>query len=60
LVCPGVAFFVFGMFFVNFGLMHNGIVGKNSIAYFIAMLPFMYVQYKTVVLYFTLKNKFQI
>jgi len=60
LICPGVAFMVFGMFFVNFGLAANGIVDKYSIAYFVAMLPFMYVQFKTVGLYFRLKSKFEI
>jgi hypothetical protein len=60
LICPGVAFMVFGMFFVNFGLAANGIVAKYSLAYFLTMLPFMYVQYKTVTLYFRLKRKFEI
>ena len=58
LICPGVAFFVFGMFFINFGLVFNGVVAKYSIAYFVLMLPFMYVQYKTILCFFTLKRKF--
>ena len=58
LICPGVAFFVFGMFFINFGLAFNCIVDKYSIAYFILMLPFMFVQYKTVIYFFKLKKKF--
>jgi hypothetical protein len=58
LICPGVAFFVFGMFFINLGLAMNGVVAKYSIAYFILMLPFMFVQYKTIVYFFKLKNKF--
>lgn len=58
LICPGVAFMVFGMFFINFGLVFNGIVPKLSIAYFILMLPFIYVQYKTIVYFFKLKGKF--
>ncbi|MEA3512854.1 MAG: hypothetical protein U9R37_04580 [Campylobacterota bacterium] len=60
LICPGVAFFVFGMFFINMGLASNGIVDKNSIAYFLFMLPFIFVQYKTVVYFFKLKNKFSL
>jgi hypothetical protein len=60
LICPGVAFMVFGMFFVNFGLTLNGIVAKYSIAYFIAMLPFVYIQFKTVVYFFKLKRKFSL
>ena len=58
LICPGVAFMVFGMFFINFGLTYNGVIEKYSITYFILMLPFMYIQYKTVRCFFTLKKKF--
>lgn len=58
LICPGVAFFVFGMFFINFGLAYNGIIEKYSIAYFILMLPYIYIQYKTILCFFTLKKKF--
>ncbi len=60
LICPGVAFFVFGMFFINFGLAFNGIVPKLSIAYFILMLPFVFIQYKTIIYFFRLKNKFSL
>jgi hypothetical protein len=59
LICPGVAFMVFGMFFINFGLTYNGIIEKYSLAYFLLMLPFMFVQYKTVLYFFKLKNKFE-
>ncbi|MFY9089177.1 TsoY family (seleno)protein [Arcobacter aquimarinus] len=58
LICPGVAFFVFGMFFVNFGLSFNAIVAKYSIAYFILMIPFIYIQIKTVIYFFKLYKKF--
>jgi hypothetical protein len=58
LICPGVAFMVFGFFFVNFGLTFSGIIAKYSIVYFVMMLPFMYVQYKTVIYFFKLKRKF--
>ena len=60
LICPGVAFMVFGMFFINMGLVLNGVIDKYSIAYFLFMLPFMFVQYKTVVYFFKLKNKFSL
>ena len=60
LICPGVAFMVFGMFFINMGLVMNGVIDKYSIAYFIMMLPFVFVQYKTVVYFFKLKNKFSL
>ncbi len=60
LICPGVAFMVFGLFFVNMGLTMNGVVDKYSAAYFILMLPFVFIQYKTVVYFFKLKNKFSL
>lgn len=59
LICPGVAFMVFGMFFINLGLTYNEVVTKYSIAYFILMLPFVYVQFKTIQVFFVLKKKFQ-
>ncbi|WP_419769677.1 MAG: TsoY family (seleno)protein [Candidatus Marinarcus sp.] len=58
LICPGVAFMVFGMFFVNFGLTFNGVIEKYSLSYFLIMLPFMFVQYKTILYFFKLKRKF--
>ena len=60
LICPGVAFMVFGMFFINMGLVLNGVVAKYSIAYFILMLPFMFIQYRTIIVFFKLKNKFSL
>ncbi len=58
LICPGVAFFVFGMFFLNFGLVFNGIIAKYSIAHFALMSPFIYVQLVTIKVFFALKKKF--
>lgn len=58
LICPGVAFMVFGFFFVNMGLTLNGVVEKYSIAYFLLLVPFIYVQFKTVQYFFRLKGKF--
>ncbi len=57
LICPGVAFFVFGMFFVYFGLLGNGVVDKFSIWYFIILLPFILVQLKTVQIFYKLSKK---
>ena len=57
LICPGVAFTVFGMFFVTFGLVNNGLVRHLSPAYFIILIPFILVQFKTVGLYFRLSCK---
>lgn len=59
LICPGVAFFVFGMFFINFGLTFNTVIAKYSIAYFLLMLPFIYIQIKTIIYFFKLKTKFE-
>lgn len=47
LICPGVAFFVFGMFFIVFGLLRNGLIERFSLQYFIVLTPFVYVQIKT-------------
>jgi hypothetical protein len=58
LICPGVAFMVFGFFFINMGLTLNGVVDKYSVMYFILMLPFMFIQYKTIEYFFRLKSKF--
>lgn len=57
IICPGVAFFVFGFFFVSFGLVQNNIISKFSIAYFLLLAPFIYVQYKTVLTVLKLNNK---
>ncbi|WP_198304508.1 TsoY family (seleno)protein [Arcobacter vandammei] len=58
LICPGVALFVFGMFFINIGLVHNDILDKYSIFYYLFMLPFIYIQIKTIILFFRLYKKF--
>jgi len=60
LICPGVAFMVFGMFFINMGLVLNGVIDKYSFAYFLFLLPFVFVQYRTIVYFFRLKNKFSL
>lgn len=60
LICPGVAMMVFGMFFINLGLVSNGVIAKYSIAYFILMLPYAYIQYKTIMVFMRLKGKFAI
>lgn len=47
LICPGVAIFVFGMFFIFYGLVKNGLVERFSPAYFIILIPFTIIQLKT-------------
>jgi len=57
LICPGVAFFVFGMFFINVGLTHNHIIEHGSWVYFLLMTPFVYVQFRTILVFWKLKSK---
>lgn len=57
IICPGVAFFVFGVFFITFGLVKTSIISHLSIAYFIILLPFIVVQSKTVIIFFRLYRK---
>lgn len=58
LICPGVAFMVFGMFFINLGLVANGIIDKYSLMYLLFHLPFIYIQYQTIIVFMKLKRKF--
>lgn len=48
LVCPWVAIMVFGFFFIHLGLVKTGLLDKFSIAYFIFLAPFIYLQLKTI------------
>ncbi|MGD8909995.1 MAG: hypothetical protein PVI92_11685, partial [Chromatiales bacterium] len=54
LICPGVAFFVFGFFFITFGLLKNGLVAPLSVAYFLILAPFVWIQLKTVAVFMKL------
>jgi hypothetical protein len=49
LICPGVALFVFGFFFLSFGLVHSGLVAHLSPLYFTILLPFSVIQMLSVV-----------
>ncbi len=57
LICPGVAFFVFGMFFISFGLVMPKLVGAGSWMYYLLMVPLIAVQLKTIQVYFRLFGK---
>ncbi|SDG55868.1 TsoY family (seleno)protein [Roseospirillum parvum] len=48
LICPGVALFVVGNFFVHLGLIKTGLVDKYSLVHLALMLPLVYVQWKTI------------
>lgn len=57
LICPGVAFFVFGMFFISFGLVIPKLVSAGSWMYYLLMAPLIAVQLKTIQVYFRLFGK---
>ena len=57
LICPGVAFFVFGMFFLVFGLVQNGLVDLMSPAFFVLIAPLVLVQMQTLRVFFRLLCK---
>lgn len=57
IICPGVAFAVFGFFFVHQGLVLNDIIQQFSVAYFLTLAPFTFVQIKTAQLIFKLNRK---
>lgn len=48
LICPGVAFMVLGMFFIHWGLVKTGILTQFSLVYYILLIPYAYVQFKTI------------
>ncbi len=54
LVCPGVAFFVFGMFFLVFGLVKNDLVTLMSPAFFVLLAPLVLIQLQTLRVFFRL------
>ncbi len=57
LICPGVAFFVFGMFFIVFGLIKNGLVEKFSPTYFALLVPLVYIQVKSILTFLKLSRR---
>ena len=48
LICPGVAFWVFGMFFLDKGLVNSGLLQIFSMPWFILLLPLLLVLVKTI------------
>ncbi len=57
LICPGVALFVFSMFFIHLGLIRVGVLERFSIAYFVLLLPLVYLQAKTVLVLLRLNRR---
>ncbi|MEN8904567.1 MAG: hypothetical protein ABF289_01260 [Clostridiales bacterium] len=48
LICPGVAVFVLGMFFIHWGLVKTNIITIFSPGYFILIAPLLLIQIKTI------------
>ncbi len=48
LICPGVGFFVLGMFFISWGLVKTNVVTIFSPTYFLILAPLVFVQFKTI------------
>jgi hypothetical protein len=59
LVCPGVAFPVFGLFVVKFGLLGNGLIQMWTPAMYLFLLPFLLLQLKTLQVLFNLLRRLQ-
>lgn len=57
LICPGVAGFVFGMFFLHVGLVKSGIIDKFSLSYFTFLTLLVVIQFLTIVTIFRLDRK---
>lgn len=49
LICPGVAFMVLGMFFVNYGFVKTGYIAQFSYGHLFLTLPFVVIQIITVI-----------
>jgi hypothetical protein len=57
LICPGVALFVLGMFFVHPGLVQTGVIAKFSLPYYMLVGLLAVVQIKTILTMLQLDRK---
>lgn len=57
LICPGVAAFVMGFFFVHKGIIGAGLIDKYSITHFVLLAPLVWLQIKTIMVMFKLNRK---
>ncbi len=57
LICPGVAFWVFGMFFLDKALVHTGLLQIFSLTWFALLIPFLLVLVKTIHVNFKLNQR---
>lgn len=57
LICPWVAFVVFGFFFLHKGLVLNWIIEQFSVIYFVILFLLFILQIKTIIVMFKLNKK---
>jgi hypothetical protein len=57
IICPGVAFYVLGFFFIMAGLVKNDIITLFSPLFFALLAILIFVQYKTISTFFKLEAK---
>ncbi|HHH54923.1 MAG TPA: hypothetical protein ENK91_14770 [Bacteroidetes bacterium] len=57
LICPGVAFVIYGYFAINYGMVMNHLFDKFSTPYFVFVAILLVVQIVTVVTFFKLNKK---
>ncbi len=60
LICPGVAFPVFGLFIVKFGLLGNGLFQMFTWPHYLFLAPFFLIQLKTLQVLFTLLRRMEL
>lgn len=58
LICPGVAFFVLGMFLIGWGFIENGVITKYSSVHYSLIALFAIIQFKTIATIFKLDKKY--
>jgi len=58
LICPGVAFVVFGFFFIHKGLIQNNIITQSNLMYIILIIAVVLVQIQTIYTYISIHRKF--
>jgi hypothetical protein len=57
LICPGVALFVFGMFFIHAGLIKTGVIDRFTLTHVLLMAPLVFLQVKTILVMLRLDRK---
>jgi len=58
LICPGVAFFVLGMFLIGWGFIENDIIAKYSYLHYSLIAALAIIQLKTIGTIFKLDKKY--